>query len=248
MSWRNPLQRLFAQEFQNMAHRAIQNEMRREFQRALNSFDTFERDAFQDRRQNRSTPALQDKEKDSDRRDLSLRSERRDPFLAFDEVFDDFFRDRYPLDRALSSWDTFHDRFDSLQGLADQMRRDMDKHFKQNLESFEAKEEYPTLADPENTTYYKRIMTDHNGHVKVKTISKKPGSDWETKIEEYEGGKSAVEGQEKVQVESKPAVEAKESKEAPKQTLEMKKDGKKEKQAEEKESSSKGSGSASASA
>jgi len=249
MSWRSPLQRLFALEFQHMANRAIRNEMRREFQRALNSFDILEQDAYNKQPQRRAA-ALPDKEKDSDRRDLSVRSEESDPFFAFDE-FDDFFRDRSPfsrLDRALGSFDSFDARFNSLQKLSDQIRQDMDKHFKQSAESFEGKEEYPTLADPENTTYYKRIETNDNGHVRIKTISKKPGSDWETKIEEYKGGKPAIEAESKTQTEGKQAIEGKESQEAPKQSFETKKESKKENVGQTSGSKSSGSGSTSASA
>ena len=239
MSWRSPLQRLFALEFQNMANRAIRNEMRREFQRALNSFDILEQQS------DRRAAALPEKEKDIEKKEVSPRS--RDPYYAFDnfdEDFGDFFRERSPfgqLDRAFSSFDSFNSRFNSLQSLADQIKQDMDKRFKESAESFEGKEEYPTLADPENTTYYKRVETNDNGHVRIKTVSKKPGSDWETKLEEYQGGKPVLEA------EGKQAIEGKESKEAPKQSLEAKKESKKESPAQTSSSKSSGSGSTSAS-
>lgn len=242
MSWRHPLQKLFALEFQHMANRAIRNEMRREFQRALNAFDTLEQEAF-DRKSNRPAAALPEKEKASDQKQISSR---KDPYYAFDnfdEDFGDFFRDRSPfgqLDRTLSSFDSFDARFNSLQSLADQIKQDMDKRFKESVESLEGKDEYPKLADPDNTSYYRRIETNDNGKVKIKTISKKPGSDWETKIEEYEGGKPVLEA------EGKQAIEGKEA--SPKPTLEAKKDVKKEsvgQQAPSSKTSSSGSTSAS---
>ncbi len=246
MSWRHPLQKLWALELQHMANRAIRNEMRRGFQKAVNAFDILEDEAY-NRPPTCRVAALPDKEKDSERKDVSLR----DPYYAFDyfdENFEDFFRDRSPfgrLDRELSSFDSFDARFNTLQNLADQIRQDMDKQFKQSAESFESKEGYPTLADPENSTYYKRVETNDNGHVRIKTISKKPGSEWETKIEEYQGGKPAIEAESKTQAEGKQALEGKEAPQ--KQTLETKKDTKKESVGQASGSKSSGSGSTSAS-
>jgi hypothetical protein len=249
MSWRHPLQKIFALELQRMANRAVRNEMSREFQRTLSAFDILEQGAH-NQQSDRRAAALPEKEKDTDKKDVSVASERRDPYYAFDyfdESFEDFFRDRSPfgrLDRALSSFDSFDARFSTLQNLADQIRQDMDKQFKQSTESFEGKEGYPTLADPENTTYFKRVETNDNGHVRIKTISKKPGSEWETNIEEYQGEQPVC----KIQTEGKQAIEGKESKEAPqKQTLETKKESKKENVGQTSGSKSSGSGSTSAS-
>jgi len=234
MSWRSPLQRLLALEFQNMANQAIRNEMRSEFQRALSTFDILEQEV-ENRRPYRSAAV-------SGRKDVGVRSEGREPFSAFDE-FDDLFRSRPSFDqfdRALNSFDSVNSRFDSLQSLADEIKQDMDKCFKESAESFEGKEEYPTLADPDHTTYYKRVETNDNGHIRIKTISKKPGSDWETKIEEHQGGKPAIEAEGK---------QALEDKETPKQTLDAKKDTKTENLTDVGEKSgSKSSGSGSASA
>ena len=69
-------------EFQHMANRAIRNEMRREFQRALNAFDVLEQQF------DRRAAALPEKEKDIEKKEVSPRS--RDPYYAFDNFDEDF--------------------------------------------------------------------------------------------------------------------------------------------------------------
>jgi len=47
----------------------------------------------------------------------------------------------------------------------------------------------PAQFDPNTTQCRMKILTDNNGHVKVKTIRKDPGKDWNIQIEEYDRGK-----------------------------------------------------------
>ncbi|RZM00361.1 MAG: hypothetical protein EOO88_58775 [Pedobacter sp.] len=115
-------------------------------------------------------------------RELRRQPERRDVYSEWNNSIDSFFRDVSPFGRhRYSIFDDFHPRFNSMERYAEEMRADMDKHFKAMEEGKET--EYPTLADPENTSYFMRVETNDNGHVKVKTVQKSPGNAWETKYQ-----------------------------------------------------------------
>ena len=133
----------------------------------------------------------QEKESKESKKEAGLQPQqqyqrRGDVFSAWNNSFDDFFfRDMSPFGyRYRSPFDDFHSRMNSLERFADemsQMRANINKH----LENPEAPQEYPKLADPENTSYFMRVETNDNGNVRVKTVQKNPGSEWVTKFEEY---------------------------------------------------------------
>jgi len=151
--------------------------------------------------------------KGQESRELRQQYQKRgDVFSEWDNSIDNFFREMSPFGHRYSIFDDFYrPRYDSVGRYAEEMRADMDKHFK-NLENPEAREEYPTLA--ENDSYFMRVETNNNGHVRVKTVQKAPGSAWETKFEEYKREKTGVEK------ENKQSIETKESREIPKENLE----------------------------
>jgi len=151
--------------------------------------------------------------KGQESRELRHQHQRRgDVFSEWDNSIDNFFRETSPFGHRYSVFDDFYrPRYDSIGRYAEEMRVDMDKHFK-NLENPEAREEYPTLA--ENDSYFMRVETNNNGHVRVKTIQKAPGTAWETKFEEYKREKTGVEK------ENKQSIETKESRQIPKENLE----------------------------
>ena len=44
----------------------------------------------------------------------------------------------------------------------------------------------PPIEDEEHTFYKMKVLTDHNGHVKTKTMEKEPGKEWQVRVEEYD--------------------------------------------------------------
>lgn len=50
----------------------------------------------------------------------------------------------------------------------------------------------PKMDDPEHTSCFIKVVTNNNGHVKVKALQKSPGSDWEKYTQEYTEKKSAL--------------------------------------------------------
>ncbi len=139
---------------------------------------------------------------------------RRDVFSPWNSPFDDFFGEISPFGYRHRS---VFDRFNAIERYADEMRAEMDRYTK----NLEAPQEDPKLADPENTSYFMRVETNDNGNVRVKTMKKVPGSDWETKFEEYKRGNSAA-IEKGAESESKQAIENKEQKLETSQKIEEK--------------------------
>jgi len=110
---------------------------------------------------------------------------------------DDFFRGVSPFESLLNTFDPFRTGFDSIQNLADSIQRDIERDLNRSFNTFDVMESFPILTDPEYTSYYMRIKTDDNGHVRVKTIRKKPGSPWQSHVEEFHRGRKSLEGKEK---------------------------------------------------
>jgi len=196
--------------------------MRQELERALDNFAALEQQSIESARPSRASNAVKGKEaeakieapkesetkvdslKAKESEELSLQQQqqpaRRDVFSPWSSSFGDFFGDISPFGYRHRS---IFDRFDAIERYVDEMRAEMDRHFKNP----EAPQEYPKLRDPENTSYFMRVETNDNGNVRVKTVKKTPGSEWETKYEEYKRGNSAIE---KDPTESKQAIENKE--------------------------------------
>ena len=140
------------------------------------------------------------KAKESEELSLQQQPTRRDVFSPWGRSpFDEFFGDISPFGYRHRN---IFDQFNAMERYAEDMRADMDRHFKMA----EEKQEYPEL--PENTSYFMRMETNDNGNVKVKTMKKVPGTDWVTKFEEYKNGRSAIEKD--AASETKQAIENKE--------------------------------------
>ena len=80
-----------------------------------------------------------------------------------------------------------------IQTLANQIKRDVESSLSRSFNTWDVLEHDPIPYDPEHTTYRMKVKTDDNGHVKVKTVRKDPGSAWETHVEEFDKG-NAIEG------------------------------------------------------
>ena len=82
--------------------------------------------------------------------------------------------------------------FTRMQRLADAIKRDVEHQLNRTFDTFRVLE-HTTLEDPDqNSSYYLKIKTDDNGHVRVKTMQKEPHSDWKVNVEEYDRGNSAL--------------------------------------------------------
>jgi len=79
-----------------------------------------------------------------------------------------------------------------IQSFADSIKRDVESSLRTTFDTFEVLEHTASL-DPENTYYDMKVKVNDNGHVKVKTVHKEPGKDWDVHVEEYHKGKPAIE-------------------------------------------------------
>jgi len=138
-------------------------------------------------------------ENENDQSHLRLRTTRRDPFSDWITNVDEFFNARSPFESLLNTFDPFRTGFSSIQNLANRIKKDVERELNRTFDTFDVMEHHPILTDPEHTSYYMRVKTDDNGHVRVKTIKKEPGTDWRTHVEEYYRGKPSLEGEKKKQ-------------------------------------------------
>ena len=82
--------------------------------------------------------------------------------------------------------------FERMQRIANSIQRDVENQLHRTFETFKVLE-HKALHDPDqNASYYMKIKTDDNGHVRVKTMQKKPNSEWKVNVEEYDRGKAAL--------------------------------------------------------
>jgi len=67
--------------------------------------------------------------------------------------------------------------------------------------------EHEAIDNPDQyKSYFLKIKTDDNGHVRVKTVQKEPGKPWETHVEEYDRGSGAIKkGEESKPIEGRPS-------------------------------------------
>jgi len=79
-----------------------------------------------------------------------------------------------------------------MQNIANSIQSDVERQLNRSFNQFDVLE-HQTLNDPENTSYYLKVKTDDNGHVKVKTTKHPAGGEWKTDVQEYDRGK-AIEG------------------------------------------------------
>ena len=75
-----------------------------------------------------------------------------------------------------------------IQNIASRIRRDVEHSLNRGFNRWDLFECEPVVYDPAHTTYHMKMLTDDNGHVKVKTVKKDPSHDWETTVEEYDRG------------------------------------------------------------
>jgi len=87
--------------------------------------------------------------------------------------------------------------FRSIQSLFGSIKNDAERELNRSFETFDVMEHHPILTDPEHTSYYMRVKTDDNGHVRIKTMKKEPNCDWQTHVEEYHKGKPTLESSQK---------------------------------------------------
>jgi len=81
-----------------------------------------------------------------------------------------------------------------MQKIADKIKRDVESQLNEAFRTFEVIEDMtPKMQDEKNMCCRMMIKTDDNGHVKVKTMRKDPGSDWKVEVEEYDRGNKAME-------------------------------------------------------
>ena len=100
-----------------------------------------------------------------------------------------------PLDSNLSTFGSnllFDHGFQSWQNLADRIQKDVENQLNTSFKKFDVLE-HEAKKDPDNTSFYMKVLTDDNGHVKVKTTKHEAGGDWKTDVQEFDRG-NALQG------------------------------------------------------
>ena len=84
--------------------------------------------------------------------------------------------------------------FNDMQRIADKIKNNVESQLNEAFRTFEVVEDLSTdkLANDPNSYCRMKIKTDDNGHVKVKTMQKDPGTDWDVEVEEYDKGSKAL--------------------------------------------------------
>jgi hypothetical protein len=188
----------FNQEIQRIADK-IKTDVEKELNQVFNKFQVVEHQSLPQEKNEpeRTSYSMKVKTNEDDQSHLRLQTTRRDPFSDWVTSVDELFRGRSPFESMLSTFDPFRTGFGSIQKLADSIKNDVERELNRSFETFDVMEHHPILTDPEHTSYYMRVKTDDNGHVRVKTMKKEPKSDWQTHVEEYYKGKPALESSQK---------------------------------------------------
>jgi len=188
----------FNQEIQRIADK-IKTDVEKELNQVFNKFQVVEHQSLPQEKKEpeRTSYSMKVKTNEDDQSHLRLQTTRRDPFSDWVTSVDELFRGRSPFESMLSTFDPFRTGFGSIQSLADSIKNDVERELNRSFETFDVMEHHPILTDPEHTSYYMRVKTDDNGHVRVKTMKKEPKSDWQTHVEEYYKGKPALESSQK---------------------------------------------------
>jgi hypothetical protein len=189
------MKKSFDQKIQDIANQ-IKSDVEKQLHQAFDTFDVVEHQSLPSTNDPQSSSySMKVKTDDKDQSNLRLHTWRNDPLSNWQTTIDELFRATSPFEGMLSSFDPYRAGLNSIQGLADRIKRDVEKDLNRTFNTFDVTESHPILTDPKHTSYYMRVKTDDNGHVRVKTIKKDPGSDWQTHVEEYNRGKPALEGQ-----------------------------------------------------
>jgi len=192
-----------SEEIQKIADK-IKSDVEKELNQVFKKFQVTESEKIKNENEpDRTSYNMKIKTDDQNQSNLRLKTTKRDPESEWLTSIDEFFTGMSPFEDLLHSFDTSRTGFSSIQKLADRIRDDVEKSLNRHFDMFDVMEYHPILTDPEHTSYYMRVKTDDNGHVRVKTIKKLPGSDWQTHVEEYNRGLSSLEGTKKKELEGK---------------------------------------------
>jgi len=189
----------FNDEIQRIADK-IKADVEKELNQVFKKFEVVEHNRLQNENEpERTSYSMKVKTDDNDQGHLKLQTTQPRPYSDWITEVDEFFRGSSPFDDLFNTFDPFRTGFSSIQRLADRIKSDVERELNRSFETFNVMEHHPILTDPEHTSYYMRVKTDDNGHVRVKTVKKEPGSDWQTHVEEYQRGNRPIEGQKKQQ-------------------------------------------------
>jgi len=186
-------QKSLFQEMQDIANQ-IKSDVEKQLKMAFKTFDVMEHQALPSENPEGSSYQMKVQTDNKDQSNLKLSTSRRNSQSPWETVIDEFFRASSPFDNLLTPFDPSRVGFDSIQDLANSIKRDVERDLNRTFKMFDVVESHPKETDPEHTSYYMKMKTDDNGHVRVKTIKKLPGKDWETHVEEYNRG-MPLEGQ-----------------------------------------------------
>ena len=84
-----------------------------------------------------------------------------------------------------------NDPFARIQSIANNIRKDVEKSLGQTFNTWDVDTTDFSVPEGENVHYRMKVKTDDNGHVRLKTVEKEPGHDYDVHVEEYEKGDRA---------------------------------------------------------
>jgi len=69
--------------------------------------------------------------------------------------------------------------------LSNALRRELMYNFNRKIPAFDVVDYYQDPRVSDNVSYQMRFEVNDNGNIKIKTVSKEPGKEWNVKVEEY---------------------------------------------------------------
>ena len=133
-----------------------------------------------------------------------------------ESLFGDLFKETFtPFKELIETFDPFTESVNAIEKVFDGISEpsemsDTSHDLEEEFESVEDMiENPPELEDPEHTSYFVKYVSNDNGRVKVKSLQKVPGSDWEKYTEEYTApeGKKMLKGKKNKAIKDRDAVE-----------------------------------------
>ena len=187
-----------SQEIQKIADK-IKTNVEKELNQAFKMFQVVDAECIKSEKEPQSKSYEMKVKTDDDQGQLRLRTTQKDPSSDWITDIEQFLLPRGPFENLLTIFDPSRTGFNSIQNLADCIHKDVEKELNRTFNTFDVMDYHPILTDPKHTSYYMKVKTDDNGHVRVKTIKKTPDSDWETHVEEYDRGQRKLGGQQQQQ-------------------------------------------------
>jgi len=183
-----------SKEIQNIAEK-VKSRVEKELNKVFKTFKVCESKPIPAEKPETGCYSMKVKTSSDGKEEVKVHARQDEPGGEWLAEVEEFFGGVNPFENFFTPFDSHRVGFHSAQSLADSLKNDIERELNRPFKIFDVMDYHPILlADPENTSYYMRIKTDHNGQVRINTYRKKPGSKWETHVEEYKKGQHRLEG------------------------------------------------------